>query len=51
MLAGKGLIDLDAPIQRWWLVGEPDSLRPKRVWNDGSQPGTRTFLYVRPTQA
>ena len=33
-----------------WLVGEPDSLRPKRVWNDGSQPGTRTFLYLRPTQ-
>lgn len=33
-----------------WLVGEPDSLRPKRVWNDGSQPGTRTFLYIRPTQ-
>ena len=33
-----------------WLVGEADSLRPKRVWNDGSQPGTRTFLYVRPTQ-
>ena len=33
-----------------WLVGEPDSLRPKRVWNDGGQPGTRTFLYVRPTQ-
>lgn len=33
-----------------WLVGEPDSLRPKRVWNDGSQPGTRTYLYLRPTQ-
>lgn len=33
-----------------WLVGEPDSLRPKRVWNDGSQPGTRSFLYLRPTQ-
>jgi CubicO group peptidase (beta-lactamase class C family) len=33
-----------------WLVGEADSLRPKRVWNDGSQPGTRTFLYLRPTQ-
>jgi CubicO group peptidase (beta-lactamase class C family) len=33
-----------------WLVGEPDSLRPKRVWNDGGQPGTRTFLYLRPTQ-
>lgn len=33
-----------------WLIGEPDSLRPKRVWNDGSQPGTRTFLYIRPTQ-
>jgi serine beta-lactamase-like protein LACTB len=33
-----------------WLIGEADSLRPKRVWNDGSQPGTRTFLYVRPTQ-
>lgn len=32
-----------------WLVAEADSLRPKRVWNDGSQPGTRTFLYVRPT--
>jgi CubicO group peptidase (beta-lactamase class C family) len=33
-----------------WLVGEPDSLRPRRVWNDGSQPGTRTFLYLRPTE-
>lgn len=33
-----------------WLVGEADSLRPKRVWNDGSQPGTRTFLYLRPSQ-
>jgi serine beta-lactamase-like protein LACTB len=33
-----------------WLVGDADSLRPKRVWNDGGQPGTRTFLYVRPTQ-
>jgi CubicO group peptidase (beta-lactamase class C family) len=33
-----------------WLVGEPDSLRPKRVWNDGSQPGTRSFLYLRPTE-
>jgi CubicO group peptidase (beta-lactamase class C family) len=33
-----------------WLVGEPDSLRPMRVWNDGSQPGTRTFLYLRPTE-
>jgi serine beta-lactamase-like protein LACTB len=33
-----------------WLIGEADSLRPKRVWNDGSQPGTRTFLYLRPTQ-
>jgi CubicO group peptidase (beta-lactamase class C family) len=33
-----------------WLVGEADSLRPKRVWNDGSQPGTRTFLYLRPTE-
>jgi CubicO group peptidase (beta-lactamase class C family) len=33
-----------------WLVGEADSLRPKRVWNDGSQPGTRTFLYLRPGQ-
>jgi CubicO group peptidase (beta-lactamase class C family) len=33
-----------------WLVGEPDSVRPKRVWNDGSQPGTRTFLYFRPTE-
>jgi CubicO group peptidase (beta-lactamase class C family) len=33
-----------------WLVGEADSLRPRRVWNDGSQPGTRTFLYLRPTQ-
>lgn len=33
-----------------WLVGDADSLRPKRVWNDGSQPGTRTFLYLRPTQ-
>jgi len=33
-----------------WLVGEADSLRPKRVWNDGMQPGTRTFLYLRPTQ-
>jgi serine beta-lactamase-like protein LACTB, mitochondrial len=33
-----------------WLVAEADSLRPKRVWNDGSQPGTRSFLYVRPTQ-
>jgi CubicO group peptidase (beta-lactamase class C family) len=33
-----------------WLVGEADSLRPMRVWNDGSQPGTRTFLYLRPTQ-
>ena len=20
------------------------------MWNDGSQPGTRTFLYIRPTQ-
>jgi CubicO group peptidase (beta-lactamase class C family) len=33
-----------------WLIGEGDSLRPKRVWNDGSQPGTRTFLYLRPTR-
>jgi CubicO group peptidase (beta-lactamase class C family) len=33
-----------------WLVGEADEQRPKRVWNDGSQPGTRTFLYLRPTQ-
>lgn len=33
-----------------WLVGEADSLRPKRVWNDGSQPGTRSFLYLRPTE-
>ena len=33
-----------------WLVGEPDSVRPKRVWNDGNQPGTRTFLYIRPAQ-
>jgi CubicO group peptidase (beta-lactamase class C family) len=33
-----------------WLVAEADSVRPKRVWNDGGQPGTRTFLYVRPTQ-
>ena len=33
-----------------WLVGAADSLRPKRVWNDGGQPGTRTFLYLRPTQ-
>jgi serine beta-lactamase-like protein LACTB len=33
-----------------WLIAEADSVRPKRVWNDGSQPGTRTFLYVRPTQ-
>jgi CubicO group peptidase (beta-lactamase class C family) len=33
-----------------WLVSEPDSLRPKRVWTDGSQPGTRTFLYLRPTE-
>lgn len=33
-----------------WLIGDADSLRPKRVWNDGSQPGTRTFLYLRPTQ-
>lgn len=33
-----------------WLIGEADSLRPRRVWNDGSQPGTRTFLYLRPTQ-
>jgi serine beta-lactamase-like protein LACTB len=33
-----------------WLVGDADSIRPKRVWNDGGQPGTRTFLYLRPTQ-
>ena len=33
-----------------WLVGEASSERPKRVWNDGGQPGTRTFLYLRPTQ-
>jgi len=33
-----------------WLIGEADSVRPKRVWNDGGQPGTRTFLYLRPTQ-
>ena len=33
-----------------FLVGDADSLHPKRVWNDGSQPGTRTFLYLRPTQ-
>jgi serine beta-lactamase-like protein LACTB len=33
-----------------WLVGEPDSKRPRRIWNDGSQPGTRTFLYLRPTE-
>jgi serine beta-lactamase-like protein LACTB len=33
-----------------WLIAEADSTRPKRVWNDGSQPGTRTFLYLRPTQ-
>jgi serine beta-lactamase-like protein LACTB len=33
-----------------WLVGEADAQRPKRVWNDGNQPGTRTFLYLRPTE-
>jgi CubicO group peptidase (beta-lactamase class C family) len=33
-----------------WLIAEADSMRPKRVWNDGSQPGTRTYLYLRPTQ-
>ena len=33
-----------------WLVGAADSIRPRRVWNDGGQPGTRTFLYIRPTQ-
>jgi serine beta-lactamase-like protein LACTB len=33
-----------------WLVSDADSLRPKRVFNDGSQPGTRSFLYLRPTQ-
>jgi serine beta-lactamase-like protein LACTB len=33
-----------------WLVGEPDPPKPKRVWNDGSQPGTRTFLYLQPTR-
>jgi serine beta-lactamase-like protein LACTB len=33
-----------------WLVADADSMRPKRVWNDGSQPGTRTFLYIRPVQ-
>lgn len=33
-----------------WLIGEADSTLPKRVWNDGSQPGTRSFLYLRPTQ-
>ena len=33
-----------------WLVADADSQRPKRVWNDGSQPGTRTYLYLRPTQ-
>jgi CubicO group peptidase (beta-lactamase class C family) len=33
-----------------WLIGEADETRPKRVWNDGNQPGTRTFLYVRPTE-
>jgi serine beta-lactamase-like protein LACTB len=41
------------PLQAYglgWLVAEADSVRPKRVWNDGGQPGTRTFLYVRPTQ-
>jgi serine beta-lactamase-like protein LACTB len=33
-----------------WLVAEADSLRPRRVWNDGGQPGTRTYLYLRPSQ-
>jgi serine beta-lactamase-like protein LACTB len=33
-----------------WLIGEPDSQKPKRVWNDGGQPGTRTFLYLQPTR-
>jgi CubicO group peptidase (beta-lactamase class C family) len=33
-----------------WLIGEPDSVKPKRVWNDGGQPGTRTFLYLQPTR-
>jgi serine beta-lactamase-like protein LACTB, mitochondrial len=33
-----------------WLIADADSVRPKRVWNDGSQPGTRTFLYLRPTE-
>jgi CubicO group peptidase (beta-lactamase class C family) len=33
-----------------WLIGEADSVRPKRVWNDGSQPGTRSYLYLRPTE-
>jgi CubicO group peptidase (beta-lactamase class C family) len=33
-----------------WLVADADAQRPKRVWNDGSQPGTRTYLYLRPTE-
>ena len=33
-----------------WLIADADADHPKRVWNDGSQPGTRTFLYMRPDQ-
>ena len=32
------------------LVRSTPATAAKRVWNDGSQPGTRTFLYLRPTQ-
>jgi len=31
-----------------WLIGDRSGSKALRVWNDGSQPGTRTYLYMMP---
>ena len=31
-----------------WLISDAGNGEPKRVWNDGSQAGTRTYLYLIP---
>jgi len=31
-----------------WLIADAGQGEPKRVWNDGSQAGTRTYLYLIP---
>jgi len=31
-----------------WLIADAGRGEPKRVWNDGSQAGTRTYLYLIP---